>query len=211
MDLTQWARQEHFQHYLSQVPCTYSMTTRLDVSPILRAGEKLYPAMLYCIARTVNRHTEFRMDLDGEGRLGYYGQMHPCYTVFHKDTETFSNLWTEYAEDYEVFRRSYQQDLERYGGVHSMQGKPDVPANTFPVSMIPWESFDGFNLNLEQGYRYLLPIFSMGKYTAVGERYEMPISIQVHHAVCDGFHVCRFLADLREAVAAFDRREGEER
>lgn len=64
-----------------------------------------------------------------------------------------------------------------------MMAKPGVPANTFPVSMIPWESFDGFNLNLEKGYGYLLPL-----------------SIQVNHAVCDGFHVCRFISALREMI-----------
>ena len=81
-----------------------------------------------------------------------------------------------------------------------MMAKPGVPANTFPVSMVPWESFDGFQLNLQKGYDYLLPIFTMGKYTRKEGRVWLPISIQVHHAVCDGFHVCRFLDTLREMI-----------
>lgn len=205
IDLAHWARREHYQHYFSQIPCTYSMTTKLDVAPILQTGHKLYPAMLYCIAKTVNMHAEFRMDLDIDGRLGYFDQMNPCYTIFHKDTETFSNLWTEYTDNYAVFYQRYQEDLERYGNVLSMQAKPNTPANTFPVSMVPWESFEGFNLNLQKGYRYLLPIFTMGKCVAVGEKCEMPLSIQVHHAVCDGFHVCRFLSDLRGAIKCFGK------
>ena len=28
--------------------------------------------------------------------------------------------------------------------------------------MIPWSTFDGFNLNLQKGYDYLIPIFTMG-------------------------------------------------
>ena len=39
----------------------------------------------------------------------------------------------------------------------------------------------------------------MGKYTRKEGRVWLPISIQVHHAVCDGFHVCRFL-DMREMI-----------
>lgn len=45
-----------------------------------------------------------------------------------------------------------------------MFGKPDVPDNCFTVSMIPWVSFEGFNLNLQKGYDYLLLIFTMRKY-----------------------------------------------
>lgn len=196
-----WARREHFEHYLNHVPCTYSMTTKLDITPLIQAKAKLYPAMLYLLTTAVNRYPEFRMDFDKDGALGYYPTMHPCYTVFHKDNETFSNIWTEYTQDYAAFLQAYRQDQEQYGFVHAMMAKPDVPPNNFPVSMIPWESFDGFNLNLQNGYRYLLPIFTMGKYTCAGGRYWLPLSIQVNHAVCDGFHVCRFLSTLRELIA----------
>lgn len=30
--------------------------------------------------------------------------------------------------------------------------------------------------------------------------YWIPLSIQVHHAVCDGFHVCRFINELQELL-----------
>lgn len=205
-----WARKEHFEHYLSEVPCTYSMTTKLEITPIVAAKRPLYPTMLYLIAKTVNRYPEFRMDFDKSGRPGVYAVMHPCYTVFHKDSETFSNIWTEYADNYEDFCRAYQQDLKQFGDQKGFMAKPDVPANTFPVSMIPWESFEGFHLNLKNGDRYLLPIFTMGKYTLDQGRYWMPLSIQVHHAVCDGFHICRFISTLREMIgdeALFTSRE----
>lgn len=201
--LDTWARKEHFLHYFSQVPCTYSLTTKLDITPIMEA--KLYPTMLYLIARAVNRYPEFRMDLDGDGNPGTYSVVHPCYTVFHRDDETFSSIWTEYTEDYGAFCRAYEQDLAQFGNNHGMMAKPDAPANTFPVSMLPWESFDGFQLNLQKGYDYLLPIFTMGRYTRDGERYLLPLSIQVHHAACDGFHVCRLLAALKEMIADPER------
>ena len=86
-----------------------------------------------------------------------------------------------------------------------MMAKPDAPANTFPVSMLPWESFDGFQLNMQKGYEYLLPNYTMGRYTRDGERYLLPLSIQVHHAACDGFHVCRLLAALKEMIADHER------
>lgn len=177
IQLDSWARREHFEHYRSQVPCTYSMTTKLDITPLVEAKARLYPAMLYLLTRAVNRFPEFRMDFDSEGKLGVYGEMHPCYTIFHRDSETFSNLWTEYTEDYSAFCRAYERDLEQFGGNKSMMAKPGVPANTFPVSMIPWESFDGFNLNLEKGYGYLLPIFTMGRYSENNGRYLLPLSI----------------------------------
>ena len=200
IDRSTWKREEYFKHYYSDVPCTYSMTVPLDITNLLKNNYKLYPAMLYCLAKVVNRHEEFRTAMGQNGQPGIYSQMLPCYTVFHRESETFSNLWTEYSDDYHRFCQSYAQDMELYGAIERMDAKPNTPENVFPVSMLPWASFEGFNLNLQKGYDYLLPIFTMGKFTCQEERYTLPLAIQVHHAVCDGFHVCRFINEVQELL-----------
>ncbi len=200
IDKENWKRKEYFEHYFSTIPCTYSMTVRLDISKVIKAHRKLYPALLYNITKVVNRHPEFRTVFNGKGELGIYDEMIPCYTVFHKDTETFSNIWTPYNDDFDKFLSSYEQDIMQYGDVKRMASKPDEPENTFPVSMIPWVSFEGFNLNLQKGYDYLKPIFTIGRYCQENETTMIPIAIQVHHAVCDGFHVSRFVNELQEEL-----------
>ena len=202
IDKSTWPRKEYFEHYFSDIPCTYSMTVKLDITNIKAKGQKLYPTMLYFLTTIVNRHAEFRTALNAQGELGVYSEMVPCYTVFHNETETFSNLWTAYNENYEAFCMAYEDDIRRYGDRLQMDGKPNAPANTFPVSMIPWATFEGFNLNLQKGYCYLMPIFTMGKYYEENCCVTLPLAIQVHHAVCDGFHVCRFINELQELINA---------
>lgn len=90
--------------------------------------------------------------------------------------------------------------MAQYGDRKGLLGKPGMPENVFPVSMIPWTSFEGFNLNLQKGYDYLLPVFTMGKFYEENGRRFLPLSVQVHHAVCDGFHLCRFLMELQELI-----------
>lgn len=200
VDRSTWKRKEYFEHYFAHVPCTYSMTVKLDITSLKANDKKLYPSLLYSLTTLVNRHEEFRMATDEKGQVGIFSDMMPCYTVFHKDTETFSNIWTKYSDDYAEFCGRYDEDLSRYGNVEKMMAKPNLPANTFPVSMIPWTTFEGFNLNLQNGYDYLLPIFSFGKYYEENGKYLIPLSIQVHHAVCDGFHTCRFINELQELI-----------
>ena len=195
-----WPRREYFEHYFSNIPCTYSMTVKVDITRLLETKKKLYPAMLYYITTIVNRHAEFRTAFNEKGELGIYSEMVPSYTVFHKDTETFSNLWTAYDPNFEKFCVEYEDDLRQYGSQKGMVGKPNVPKNIFTVSMIPWENFEGFNLNLQKGYAYLLPIFTIGKYAQEGGKIQIPLAIQVHHAICDGFHVCRFIRELQELI-----------
>ena len=200
IDKNSWNRKEYFVHYFASVPCTYSMTVKVDITQIKEKGMKLYPAMLYYIAMIVNRHSEFRTAINQDGELGIYDEMIPSYTIFHNDTETFSSLWTECKSDFKSFLADYESDTQRYGNNHRMEGKPNAPENIFNVSMIPWSTFDGFNLNLQKGYDYLIPIFTMGKYYKEDNKIILPLAIQVHHAVCDGFHICRFVNELQELI-----------
>ena len=198
VDMSAWPRREHFEHYMSAVPCTYSMTTKLDISNLRRRQMKLYPAMLYLLTRTVNAHEPFRMALR-EGELVLYSSMEPCYTVFHPETETFSSLWTAYTDDYGAFCRRYADDLHQYGDGAGMFPKPGMPENCFNVSMVPWASFTSFHLHTAD-HRYLLPIFTLGKFEEHNGKVLLPLAAQVHHAVCDGFHLCRFLDVLQQEM-----------
>lgn len=200
IDLNNWSRREHFEHYLTAVPCSYSMSVKLDITTLKNSGKKLYPAMLFCLTQIINQHEEFRMSLDKDGKPGYFDRLIPCYTIFHKDSETFSTLWTECGEDYDKFLKNYETDLSLYKDNKSFEAKPDTPQNVFNVSMLPWASFDGFNLNCPQGMNYLLPIFTIGKYFENSGRILLPFAIQAHHSACDGFHVCRLINELCELL-----------
>lgn len=176
------------------------MTVKIDITHVRAASLKLYPTMLYALSSIVNRHEEFRTAFIASGELGVYDLLHPAYTIFHKQSCTFSNIWTPYDADYERFRASVQKDMLEYGDVEGLIGKPNIPENSFPVSMIPWVEFEGFNLNLPKGGDYLLPIFTMGKFRVENARTFLPLALQVHHAVCDGFHACRFINELQKML-----------
>lgn len=206
--LESWERKEYFLHYTQALPCTYSMTVNLDITALLarlrEKGHKLYPVMIHLLSTVVNRHEEFRTALDSHGKPGIFDVLHPDYTVFHKDSETFSSIWTPYAVDFETFHASYWEDITRYGDIKQMTPKPGTPLNTFPISCIPWTAFTGFNLNLPKSAGYLIPIFTMGRYFEQEGKTLLPLSAQVHHAVCDGFHLSRFISECQTLADNFE-------
>ena len=55
IDLERWPRREFYEHYMRAVPCTYSMTVRLDITNIRRRGYRLYPALLWQLTCAVDR------------------------------------------------------------------------------------------------------------------------------------------------------------
>ena len=89
MNMTRWKRREYYQHYIDEVVCSYSLCVDLDITGL--RGQRLYPAMLWLLADTVNEREEFRTDLTPQG-VGVYDIMHPSYTIFHKEQKLFGDM-----------------------------------------------------------------------------------------------------------------------
>lgn len=201
LDLAAYPRREHFQHYLNEVPCSYSMTVQLEITPLLHTGYKLYPTLIHCISRAVNGNDAFKLGLDSAGRPGLYDAVFPNYTIFHQATKTFSSLWTEYHEEFSQFHRAYSRDLSQYGDDPAFSPKPPIP-NQFYLSAIPWVNFQSFQLTIS-GPPTLAPIFTLGRYSESGGRTFLPLALQVHHAACDGYHAAQFVTALQELILNF--------
>lgn len=200
IDIENWSRKEHFQHYYNNVRCAYSLTVPIDITGLYHRlkseGLKAYPVQIYMLATVVNQFPAFRMSLDEGGRLGYWESADPAYTVLNAETETFSVVYSRYQAGFRSFYEACLADINQYGtGALAPQG--DIPSNSFNVSSVPWLDFTAFNLNLYTEGTYLLPIFTIGRYIEADGKIQMPLAIQVHHAVCDGFHVGKFVESLR--------------
>lgn len=200
INIETWKRKEYYEHFSKDTPCTISLTTKIDITNLKKMNLKIYPALIFALTKTINKVEEFRINKNSEGILGIYEKVYPCYTYLKEGNEMFTNFWIDSIKCYSEFYKSYIFNISQYGDSIKIMGKENLPENTFPVSMIPWNSFDGFNLNLKNAYDYYLPIFTFGKFILDNKKYLIPLSIQVHHAVCDGFHLCRFIEKFQEFI-----------
>jgi chloramphenicol O-acetyltransferase type A len=205
IDLDQWARREHFEHYRTRVPCSFELTVDLDVTDFVEAirasRSKTYASQIWAIATVVNRHAEFRMQLLEDGAPAVWDVVHPMFTVFHPSTETFSALVVPYDEDPRRFHEAAVATMEQYRDDVRMFPQDDRPSNVFDVSTLPGASFTGFALHVRDGWDHLMPIVTLGRYRVEGDRTVLPVALQVNHAASDGFHASRFVRELGELFA----------
>ena len=126
IDRENWNREQYFEHYL-ELKCTFSMTVNVDITLLIKKvhqkGIKFYPTFIYIISRIINKHKEFRTCFNDEGVLGYWEEMIPSYTIFHKDDKSFSSIWTDYSSDFRIFYKNYEEDMRCYASVHGLSRK----------------------------------------------------------------------------------------
>ena len=205
IDWDQWERAEYFRYYKDCIKTHYNLTLRLDVTALRREldkrGLKFYPAFVWAVMKAVNIHREFRMAVDGEGNLGWYDECHPGYTVLHRDTGTFSDLWSEYSPSFRTFYGNMTGDMEKYGQVHRLKGKPGCPPNFCSLSCVPWLDFTGYGCDTYGDSDMYFPVILFGRYRQEGQVLTLPFNIWVHHAVADGWHIHLLVDTLQQLLA----------
>lgn len=113
------------------------------------------------------------------------------------------NLNKLFSQAFGSTHENHIRNVEKYQNAQTIKPQASQPINIFDVSMIPWETFSAFNLNIISNGIHLLPIFTMGKTFQQQGKTLIPLVIQVYHAVCDGFHVHQFLNALRRNISSW--------
>lgn len=201
VDLSAWPRREHFEVFQSFAQCTFNQTVQIDITALRKhikeVGWKFYPTIIFLLSKVVNRHKEFRMAMKNN-ELVIWNEIHPSYTVFHNETETFSQLWSHYDGNIHHFHNTFSEDVARYGDKLAYWPKEESRENIFFVSGIPWVSFTSFNMNIAHMENFFAPMFTLGKYYNQDGKVLLPLSVMVHHSVCDGFHAARMINEFQE-------------
>ena len=209
IDMEKWDRKENYEWFTTKNRCKINMTMNVDVTNLVKIIKqnklRCYPTFTYIASMVINKHDEFKMNYDESGNLGVYDIIHPRYPIFHESDEKISILWTEYSEDFKVFYSSFISDIEKYGEKRSMAAKGKFPPNCFDMSSLPWSSFTSFDCPPTHDVVWLPPFVMAGRFFESNDKMLLPVSISVHHATCDGYHVSRFFSEFQNLAKDFEK------
>lgn len=196
-----WPRRAIFQEFMGH-GCTFALTRQLTITHFHRFCRehrlRFYPALTWAVTTAVNCHREFRMGYDAQGRPGYYDLVHPEYTVLDPRTQNMDSLCTHYRPELATFCAAMAADLDRF---QREDFHTPSPENTILVSCVPWYSYTGLSFHMKSDLNFLRPMFVWGKYEERDGAVTLPFTIQVHHAVADGYHCHLLFQSLEEILA----------
>lgn len=200
VNMNNFKRKMYFDFFM-QTETTIDSTVKLDVRNAVEKCRKeklsFYGYMIFNITKVVNSIENMRYDLLND-ELIIWDEILPSFTSFNKSENLFHALWTNMEENYLTFDKKYKILVEEYKDSKHISPIPNEPKNMFNISSIPWLHFDSMSGNNKYSGKTFMPIISMGKYQEENERLLMPISISVHHATMDGYHVSQFYDDLQK-------------
>lgn len=196
-----WSRKPYFDYFYYTIKTKYNITHQIDITCLLEELRlrklKFYPSFLYVILRVVNQNEAFRMAFNEQGQLGQWNYVLPSYTIFHQDDQTFSDIWSDYHEEFHKFYESLLSDMVKYKDVKGIKAKANRPPNFCPVSALPWLSFSSFSQDTYSESSLLYPIIRFGKFYEQNGKMFIPFSVFVNHAVADGYHTSKLINEVQ--------------
>lgn len=208
IDKETYYRKGVYRHFTEDCKCSVSMTARIDVTELVdyskEKGTKFYINFLYLLTKVLNSRDDYKTQyLWQTDELICYDVVNPIQYVFHEDTETCTPVYTTYCENYEEFYKNALADVENAKKTREYMLDSENHPNWFDASYISWLSYDSMNIELPDGYIYLLPIINWGKYREENGRLMMPLTVRMNHAVADGYLVANVYRLLEKEIASF--------
>ena len=200
INMNTWDRKECFDHFFNNANCTYSITVNIDITNLynyIKTNKlRLYPTFTWVVSRAINNYQEFKMAFDEEGRLGFFDEIGPSYSVLNDKTKVMSDLYTSFNNVFANFYNDMENALNSYKQDTNFTTK--FQKNFFIASCLPWFNYTSFNVNNEGSSPFLFPMVTWGKFFEEDNKIIMPVTIQIHHSVADGYHCSLFFSDIKE-------------
>lgn len=199
-----WKRKDLFEFFKDFDDPFFNITANLDVTALYRFCKQnqlsFFLSTLHCALETVNEIPEFRLRLL-DGKPVEFETVHIGSTVLHDD-DTFSFCYFERAADIFEFNRKGKASLDKQ--LQSKQLDPRLDElNAVHCSVIPWIAFTAFKHARQFGRKDSIPKIVFGKVFEENGHRKMPHSVEVNHALVDGFHVGNYFKKLQEQLDGF--------
>lgn len=202
VNLNEWSRESLFKFYIDKMRIVMSLTVDVNVTNLRAYSKKnnlnFYPLMLWVVSKIINSHDEFKYSWDDAGNLIKWDFVSPSYTDFHADDENFVKMVTEYSDDLFEFCSRVDKDRQRHKNERAILF--NQPPNFFDVSCLPWIKYSHFDIHVFDEGKFLAPVVTWGKFEEKDGKLIMPLTMNIHHAVADGFHLSRFFNEVQELM-----------
>jgi len=201
-DIDSWNRKTQYDFFKNYEDPFFNLTTQLNVTNLYHYCKRnelsFFLGCLYMAVESANEILEFRLRINNN-RVVEFESIDIGSTVLNDDN-TFSFCYFDRKNSIFDFDKDGKQTIQKQKEKSYFDSNKNLQ-NVIYCSFIPWTSFTSFkharNIERENGG---IPKFVFGKYFEENGAKKMPFSIEVHHALMDGFHVGKFLEIFQSKI-----------
>ena len=201
INLETWSRKNTFDYFKEFELPFFNITANVDVTNLKQhceeKGYSYFLGSLFFAMKAANAIPEFKTRIHGRDVV-QYSDVRIGSTIQYDDN-SFGFCYFPYNDHLEEFVEMGEELLKKAIAEKSFAPK-DGNDDLLHLSVIPWVHFTSIKHARRIGIEDSIPKIMFGKYEKQGEKLFMPINVEVHHALVDGYHVGQFFKKFQEYV-----------
>ncbi len=203
IDPENWNRKEHFDFFSKMASPYFGITTEVDCTQAYASakdkGHSFFAYYLHKSMIAVNSVEELRTRIV-DGQIVVFDVIHAGATVGRADG-TFGFVFVPFSADFDVFNAALQEEIQ---AVHNSTGlrlnDDDIKKDLIRHSTIPWNSFTGLLHPTNFDNTESVPKITFGKFNIKEGKKYLPVSVEAHHGLVDGFHLTNYLNEFQKQL-----------
>lgn len=200
IDIDRWKRRDQYHFFKNFETPWFNVTAPVDVTQLLKnSRENGHPFSLSSVfhaLQCINEIDELRYRIQGDEVLDFKS-INAGVTILQPD-ETFMYCTLQNDDHHDRFITDSKAAIAEQK--RSRGFEPHIRLDMVFFSILPRVAFSGISHAMNQSPTIFIPRIVFGKYHEVNGRMEMPVSLQVHHALADGLHVSKFFEQFQQRI-----------
>jgi chloramphenicol O-acetyltransferase type A len=198
IDINHWNRKQHYEHFSAMKDPFFGVTVSFDVTKAYQFSKEkkisFFGRYLHDCMKAINDVDALKLRLEKENVIKHEN-IHASPTI-RRENKTFGFTFIKYNEDLSVFLENLEIEKKRV--LNSDKLYPPInSSDCIHCSALPWFSFIGQKEPVS-GLMDSVPKLAFGKAISQNESLIMNVSINVNHALVDGYDVGLFVKKFQD-------------
>lgn len=203
VDLATWPRAAQFRFFRTYDRPHYAVTSRLDVTAVMArkaTGLSPYRACLHAIGVGIHAVPELCMRFRGDNVVRH--DMITLSMTVPTQAGSFGYAYVPFVADFTSFDLQAKALIDRTAAGADLAPNDGERDDLAYLSCMPWLDYTAIN-NALPGPQDCIPRVTWGRIVDHGGRFDMAMTLEVHHALVDGAQVGAYFAAVQDALRAF--------
>ena len=203
INIESWNRKEHFEFFSRMASPYFGITTEVDCTIAYdnakENGNSFFAHYLHKSMIAVNSVEELRLRIV-DNKVALFEKINAGATVGRADG-TFGFIFVNFSDDFETFNKELQNEIQTVLNSTGLRlNDDDIKKDLIRHSTIPWTSFTGLLHPTNFDRTESVTKITFGKFSIREGKKYLPVSIEAHHGLVDGFHLAKYLSEFQRQL-----------
>ncbi len=200
INIKTWKRKNQYNHFKDYDFPFFNIVANINVTKLYNYCKKenlsFFLASLYFSQKTINQIENFGYRTI-KNEVFYIKKMQIGTTILY-DNNTFGFVYLDFSNNLHQFCKISRKIIDKNLKTKAIIEKKGL--DVIRYSVVPWTSFTSVQNPRKFGYDDSIPMIIIGKFREENDKKLMPISVEAHHALMDGYHAGQYFEIFQKEI-----------